>query len=553
MIALAILLAGPPVRDSAAIAAALRSAVAADANALMGRPAITDVREALTATYQRRGWQPLWVVGQQPTPGARQVLAELARAADRGLDPEQYDAARLSIAADSLPGRGTNDAAAFDVALAAAAARFALALDRGRVAPDLLHPMLELRREPFDLAHFMERLCRAPDPSALLHGLEPAYLHYRLLTGALIRYRLAQKTSAASSVSWPASLHPGDSSAAVPELRRLLNLAGDLGDRDAARGAAADSVRFDRAMAVAVRRFQDRQKLRTDTVVEPAIRKLLLVALDQRTRQMELALERWRWLPRNLAPTTLFVNIPAFRLYTLDGNGERKTDSLAMDVVVGRALDNDTPLLATHITAIQTHPAWVVPRAIALKEIKEPALRDTVYLARHHYQLMHADSELPPTRANIRRIGDAVHVRQTPGPWNALGRMKFVTPNGADIYLHDTPEQRFFRQSRRDFSHGCIRVSDPVALARFVLRDDSAWTAKRLSDALADTAAQVIPLRRPVAVLILYQTVSVRESGEVLFYPDIYGNDRLLDEALNAGYPYPSPHRAVPPADQRTP
>jgi murein L,D-transpeptidase YcbB/YkuD len=421
------------------------------------------------------------------------------------------------------------------------------------VAPDLLHPMLDLPREPFDLARFMERLSRAPEPSVLLHGLEPAYLHYRLLSSALARYRVAQATGATSGVNWPASLHPGDSSAAVPELRRFLNLAGDLGDREAARASAADSVRFDRALAVAVRRFQDRHGLRTDTVVEPAIRKLLLAAIDQRARQMELALERWRWLPRTLAPATLFVNIPAFRLYTLDGNGERKTDSLAMDVVVGRALDNDTPLLATHITAIQTHPAWVVPRAIALKEIKVPALRDTTYLARHHYQLMHADSELPPTRANVRRIGDAVHVRQAPGPWNALGRMKFVTPNGADIYLHDTPEQRFFRQSRRDFSHGCIRVSDPVALARFVLRDDTAWTAQRLTEALADSTAQVIPLRRPVPVLILYQTVSVRESGEVIFYPDIYGNDSLLNEALNAGYPYRAPRRPLPGTDRRTP
>jgi murein L,D-transpeptidase YcbB/YkuD len=553
MIALAILLAGPTVRDSAAIAAALRTAIAADANALMHRPAIPDVREPLTATYQRRGWQPLWIVGQQPTPGARRLLAELSQARDRGLDPDQYDAARLSIAADSLPSRGTGDAAAFDVALAAAAARYALALDRGRVAPDLLHPMLELPREPFDLARFLDRLVRAPDPAALLHGLEPAYLHYRLLTTALIRYRRAQAASAASSVSWPASLHPGDSSAAVPELRRFLNLTGDLGDRDASRASAADSIRFDHALAMAVRRFQGRLKLRTDTVVEPSIRKLLLVAIDQRARQMELALERWRWLPRTLAPTTLFVNIPAFRLYTLDGNGERKTDSLAMDVVVGRALDNDTPLLATHITAIQTHPAWVVPRAIALKEIRMPALRDTTYLARHHYQLMHADSELPPTRANVRRIGDAVHVRQTPGPWNALGRLKFVTPNGADIYLHDTPEQRFFRQSRRDFSHGCIRVSDPVALARFVLRDDTAWTARRLADALADPVARLIPLRRPVALLILYQTVSARESGEVVFYPDIYGNDSLLDRALNAGYPYPAPRRPAPAAQKHSP
>ena len=120
MIALALLLAGPPVRDSSAIAAALRIAVAADANVLMHRPAITDVRDALTAAYEHRGWQPLWIAGQLPTPGARQVLAELSLAGDRGLDPEQYDAARLGIAADSLPNRGTGDAAAFDVALTAA-------------------------------------------------------------------------------------------------------------------------------------------------------------------------------------------------------------------------------------------------------------------------------------------------------------------------------------------------------------------------------------------------------------------------------------------------
>jgi murein L,D-transpeptidase YcbB/YkuD len=553
MIALAMLLIGAPVRDSAAIAAALRAAVASDTNGLMHRPVISDVRDILTSAYQRSGWRPLWIVGQQSSPSARRLLAELSASGNRGLDPEQYDAMRLSAEADSLPGRGTNDAVAFDVALAAAAARYALALNRGRVAPDLIHPMLEMPRESFDVGRFIERLSRASDPAALLHGPEPAYLHYRLLTVALARYRRAREMVAGSTGNWPATIQPGDSSGAVPELRRLVNLAGDLGDRDAARAAAADSARYDHALAAEVRRFQGRLKLRTDSVVEPGTRTLLLNALEARVHQMELALERWRWLPRDLPPATLFVNIPAFRLYTLDGNGDRTTDSLAMDVVVGRAFDNDTPLLATHITAIQTHPAWVVPRAIALKEIREPGLRDTAYLARHHYQLMHADSEVPPTRANVRRIGDAVHVRQTPGPWNALGRMKFVTPNGADIYLHDTPEQRFFRQLRRDFSHGCIRVSNPVALARFVLRDDSAWTAQRLTDVLADTVPQVITLRRPAAVFILYQTVSVRESGEVIFYPDLYGNDHLLDEALSAGYPYPAPRRPSAAVHSRAP
>ena len=540
MIILALYLQTLPGRDSAATAVALRATVAVDANALMQRPAIPDVREILISAYQRGGWRPLWIQGAAATPAARRLLAELGSADAHGLEPEQYDASRLAAEADSLAGRTPDALAGFDVALAAAAARYAIALDRGRVPAEFVHPTLDLPREAFDPARLLLQLSRAADPAGILRGLEPGYLHYRLLVAALARYRRVALAEAAMPGSWPAAIRPADTSTAVPELRRLLHLVGDLGDRDAARGSV-DSLRYDASMVAAVRRFHARTGSPVDSTAGPGLRPLLLQSLGDRMHQMVLALERWRWLPRTLAPTTLFVNIPAFRLFTLDGSGDRDTPTLAMDVVVGRALENDTPLLATHIAAIQTHPAWVVPRAIALKEIVPPALRDTAYLARHHYQLLRADSVVPPTRANVRRIGESIHVRQAPGPWNALGRLKFVTPNSVDIYLHDTPDRKYFRQIRRDFSHGCIRVADPIALARFVLRDDSTWTAERLAAALADTTSQFISLRKPVPVFILYQTASIRESGEVSFYPDVYGNDRLLDQVLRAGYPYPAP------------
>lgn len=273
-------------------------------------------------------------------------------------------------------------------------------------------------------------------------------------------------------------------------------------------------------------------------MIGDSTRARLLRPFDERVRSIELTLERWRWLPRRFEVPPIIVNIPGYRLYAFKGTQDVEADMLAMDVVVGAAVKHDTPLLAVDMVAVQFQPAWNVPMSIAKAEIRPKALRDPGYLEKEHYELLRGRALEAITDSSIRGIGTSVYVRQKPGSWNALGRVKFVMPNREDIYLHDTPSKGLFARTRRDFSHGCIRVSDPAALAAFLLRDLPQWTADSVGKAMAGDSTRWVQLTAPVPVFLVYQTVMVTEAGETFFYGDVYGHDRALDRALKKGYPY---------------
>lgn len=262
-------------------------------------------------------------------------------------------------------------------------------------------------------------------------------------------------------------------------------------------------------------------------------------SVRQRIRQIELTLERQRWLPQHPDGPIIVINVPAFQLYMLTSRQDGDRELLSMDVVVGRAAGHKTPQLTTSIVEVVFRPEWLVPDGVARKEIRPAALRDQTFLDRHHYQLRRADSILPNTPANARRIGRDVAVRQLPGEWNALGRVKFLMPNNSGIFLHDTPEQDLFERDRRDFSHGCVRVADPQDLAGFVLAGEPAWNTQRIAAAFRSESSLVVRLTHPIPVYIVYQTLVPTRFADVLVYPDVYGEDARLDEALRRGYPYP--------------
>lgn len=216
---------------------------------------------------------------------------------------------------------------------------------------------------------------------------------------------------------------------------------------------------------------------------------------------------------------------------------------LAMNVVVGGAFKNDTPVLAADMRYLIFRPYWEVPLSIMKYELGPTALNDPEFMEREGMVLVSGESEgapaLPPTPENLERIGKDLRVRQLPGPENALGLVKFVLPNAHDVYLHDTASKGLFAVARRDFSHGCIRVSDPVALAVHVLQHQPEWTTERVREAMDSEDNLRVNLARPVPVYIVYATAVARDNGEVYFYSDLYGLDHLLDGLLKVGYPYP--------------
>lgn len=261
--------------------------------------------------------------------------------------------------------------------------------------------------------------------------------------------------------------------------------------------------------------------------------------MNGRITKLELALERWRWFPHAFSGRVIIVNIPEFRLHAFDRLTPDSVAVFSMDVVVGKAYDHKTPIFTRELKYLDFSPYWEVPTSIARKEIRPPALRSPSYLQRNHYVLLRNGVQVPATGANIAAIGYGVQVRQLPGADNALGRVKFVFPNPHNVYMHDTPVQSVFERQRRDLSHGCIRLSQPVELAKWILRDRPEWTPEAMEEAMARSTPLTVPITERIPVYVLYVTAIAERDGSVRFFDDIYGHDRTLQSSIARGYPYP--------------
>ncbi len=268
----------------------------------------------------------------------------------------------------------------------------------------------------------------------------------------------------------------------------------------------------------------------------------LNVPLKARVLQLQLTLERYRWIPPDFPDPPIVVNIPEFRLRTMR---RQPANYLTMRVVVGRAMRTQTPVFANRMKYVIFRPYWLVPLSIQRNELVPKTRRDPNYLADKGFEVVDRSGNVVPSSpasddviAGLR--SGSLSARQKPGPKNALGLVKFIFPNQYNVYLHSTPEQELFSRSRRDFSHGCIRVEDPVALAAWVLRDKPEWTLDKIRATMNDDATVQVNLDKPIPVLILYSTAVVEPDGEVRFFDDIYGYDASLAKVLANGPPYPN-------------
>jgi murein L,D-transpeptidase YcbB/YkuD len=499
-------------------------------------PDISDVQDPLTRMYTERGWVPLWFSGDTLTAPARAMIRVLGEAGNRGLDPADYDAPWLADQAGRPEVPDSALAARIELGLSVASARFALALRFGRIPPEAVHVTFHLPPDSLDVTTALLTLAKSEEPNRLLRVLEPPFLQYWLLMSALVRYHgLAQDSSVTALPPFPKRLRPGDPYVGVPQLRRMLQLLGDY--RDTMPLPVFDTVYFG-GVVEAVKRFQMRHGFTPDGVVGDSTRVRLEKPFTQRIRQMELTLERWRWMPRRFDAPPIIVNIPAFRLYAFSTLDLDESKMLAMNVVVGTAFKTETPVFADALEYLIFAPYWDVTPTIANNEVKPAALRNPEFLTRNRYELVQNGEPVPPWPENIARIGQGVRVRQTPGTHNALGLVKFIMPNDFQVYLHDTPSKALFERTRRDASHGCIRLGDPFALAQFLLRDQPEWTEDKIRSAMNAGEPTTVRFRNPVPVFITYGTAVARANGDVFFYPDIYGHDRLLDRLLKKGYPY---------------
>lgn len=492
--------------------------------------------DRLPLFYERRGYQPAWT-GDGKRMSQIEAMIHVLREAEReGFEPDDYHLEKIEALVSELNGRTRKEprltaakSVDLDLLMTDAYLVYGSHLLAGRVNPETIDPEWHARRREADLAGVLEEALREERIEESLEALLPPQPGYARLRQALERYRELAVEGGWSRLPEGGKLQLGDRGEAVTSLRNRLVMTGDLGE-----SAEENLDGFDEEVDGAVRRFQARHGLDIDGVVGPATRRALNVRVEERVSQIEINMERWRWLPQDLGWRFILINIANFELDVV----EDEKNVMTMRIVVGRQYRR-TPVFSDRMTYIVLCPFWNIPPGIVEKDVIPAVRKDPDYLSKQQIKVFQGwgaeSKEIDPYGVHWSKVSlkdPPYRFRQDSGPNNSLGRIKFMFPNKFNVYLHDTPARELFAKTVRTFSSGCIRIEKPIELAEYVLSGDPKWSRKTILAEIEKWSEQTVLLPEAIPVHILYWTSWVEEDGTVHFREDVYGRDQLLISAL---------------------
>jgi L,D-transpeptidase YcbB len=492
--------------------------------------------EDLDALYKTNGYQAIWL-GDADKAGKRigDVIKLIEDAPNHGLNTTDYDITMLKEKLSALKppfDAHSKDLALYDTAISLSLLRYLHDLHYGRVNPRELDYDIKKRTEKaLDLPELIKTHLAQDKLAQLTTEVEPKLPQYQKLQQILTSYHtiLAMPTF---KMTIKSAVRLGNPLPQGVELQQFLVATGDL----SADKVDKSAITYTDTIAEGVKKFQQRHGINANGVINKTTAAAFNTPAKpaQHTTPIELAMERLRWLPEVNEGAVIMVNIPAFQLQAFD-DIKQDTPTKTMRVVVGKAANHQTPLLTADMRFVDFHPYWNVPFKIARDEILPKLAENPYYLTGQNMELVSRSG---------RRVGSdgeafyeqirqgSIAIRQRPGKGNALGKVKFIFPNKNDVYMHDTPSVSLFARSRRDFSHGCVRLAEPQELANFVLKNEGAWDAEAIKKAIKSARNQRITLKNPISVFFLYNTAFFNENNNLTFYPDIYGHDAKLLAAL---------------------
>lgn len=495
-------------------------------------------QKGLITFYSDRQFSKAWLANGQPTPQAYQLIHILNSADQHGLNKSNYHVTAINERLERLKAPLDESevlilSVDLDLLLSDAFLTYGTHLIQGQINPQKLQSKWDTGRRATDMVKILTDAINTNSIEQSLNELMPKQPGYRSLVRALADHHAIKDRGGWPSVTKGPSLRPDEKNPRIIELRKRLAASGDL-----VNDVALDNQEFDRSLQQAVKYFQKRHGLETDSIVGKATLAALNVSVDQRIAQIRANLERWRWLPDDLGARHIMVNIAGFELDFV-GNGEVL---LHMPVIVGKTY-RETPVFTGSMTYLVINPSWYVPNSIAVKDKLPILVRDPYYIERNHMKLYRgwgADrTEINPLSVNWRQVDPnnfPFRLVQKPGPKNAMGKVKFMFPNPHNVYLHDTSEPSLFNRVDRTFSSGCIRVGKPFALANLVLENNSRMTPDAIQEAFDQNDQKTVTLLNPIPVHILYWTAWVDSEGVVQFRRDIYGRDDELIQKLQKSF-----------------
>jgi murein L,D-transpeptidase YcbB/YkuD len=492
-------------------------------------PEPVNASSTLELFYAARDYEPAW----QGYEYVKRVLEELAASEREGLNPDDYHYRMLTSLVDEyFVSRDRDDRdrfrAAFDVLLSDGVLLYARHLQEGKVDPTRVEPTWNFPRRDFDPQRVALALAEAIDQRSVvkrLNQFKPQLRFYRLMKEELVRYRSLAEQYDALTLPEDTVLKPGMRHPNVAVLRELLARLG----YDEVEGGEAEF--FDDDLETAVKAFQGRHSVDADGVVGRDSFRELNTTYKQRIDQIRLNLDRVRWVQDGLVDELVVVNIPGYELYFFQDSAlEWQTD-----VMVG-TIRTQTPIFRADMSYLEFNPTWTVPRSIIQQSLYGKFAADPDYISEHQYKLYSSDGvEVDPQSLDWSQYSAnrfPFRVVQQPGPGNALGRVKFMFPNKYAVYLHDTPSKTLFSRTSRAFSHGCVRVRDPMHFASLLLADESGWNRERIDQVVDSGERTVVRFGKPVDIMLMYWTTGPDLVSGIKFHPDIYSRDPRSLELL---------------------
>ncbi|QKG52667.1 murein L,D-transpeptidase [Hymenobacter sp. BRD67] len=493
--------------------------------------------------YRERQFRLGWFRQHQLVPQATTFLSVVGKAKDDGLDPKRYDTKKITDLLAQLKSVGSDTARRnqlerkLDVTLSGSYFAWASDYYRGVANPrDTRNDAWKVKRNKIKLDHALMTILRERESTYPYYDFAPLHPEYNNLKKALALLRARQAAGGWPTLPGTTHLKPGDVLPVVGLLRQRLLGTENSGPAPAATARPVNNVSspaattYDPALVEAVRSFQQDLGLPPTGLVSGETLRELNVPIHERINQVILNMERWRWLPKKFEPDYLIVNIPEYRLRVY----EKGKEALTMRVIVGKTL-TATPVFSDKMEYVVLSPYWNVPYSIIDKELRPKLVADPSYLSRLDMEVVQGSGRkatiIDPTTidwANVTQDNFKYTVRRRPGPKNDLGEVKFIFPNSNDIYLHDTPHDELFSQTKRNFSHGCVRVEEPIKLATYLLRKDPNWSQQTIQDTIAQRREKYITLKQKLPVYLVYLTAWADANGHPHFRDDIYGHDKAL-------------------------